>query len=83
MQKESFDIDILGVTFYSKMTFEKHLHSVSRGFVIPVLEHCSAVWCSATDTHLKLLDRVASGARFLTVGAFECNIAHRRYVAVL
>ena len=37
-----------------------------RGFVMPVLEHCSVVWCSATDTHLKLLDRVASGASFLT-----------------
>ena len=72
--KESVDIDILGVTFDSKLTFEKHLSSVSRaasqrlgilrkslrvfhdrlligrcfwGFVFPVLEYCSAVWCSA------------------------------------
>ena len=36
------------------------------GFVLPVLEYCSAVWCSAADTHVKLLDRVVSGARFLT-----------------
>ena len=28
--KESDDLDTLGVTFDSKMTFEKHLHSVSR-----------------------------------------------------
>ena len=35
------------------------------GFVLPVLEYCSAVWCSAADTHLKLLDRAVSGARFL------------------
>ena len=28
--KESDDLDILGVTFHPKMTFEKHLHSVSR-----------------------------------------------------
>ena len=28
--KESYDLVILGVTFDSKMTFEKHLHSVSR-----------------------------------------------------
>ena len=28
--KESDDLDILGVTFDSKMTFEKHLRSVSR-----------------------------------------------------
>ena len=45
--------------------------------------YCSAVWCSAADTHLKLLDRAVSGARFLTRGVFECDIAHRRSVAVL
>ena len=87
--KESDDLDILGVTFDSKLTFEKHLRSFSRaasqrlgilrkswrvshdkllfgrcfwGFVLPVLEYCSAVWCSAADTHLKLLYRVVSGA---------------------
>ena len=54
-----------------------------RGFVLPVLEYCSAVWCSAADTHLKLLDRAASGARFLTGGVFEYDISHRRSVAVL
>ena len=102
--KESDDLVILGVTFNSKMTFEKHLHSVSktacqrhgilrkswrvlhdrsllgrcfRCFVWPVLEYCSAVWCSAADTHL------ISGARFLTGGVFECDIAQRRSVAVL
>ena len=80
--KESDNLVILGVTFDSKMTFEKHVRSVSRaasqrlgilrkswqvfhdrsllgrcfrGFVLPVLEYCSAVWCSAADTHLKLL----------------------------
>ena len=68
--KETDDLVILGVTFDSKMTFEKHLRSVSRaasqrlgilrkswqvfhdrlllrrcfsGFVLPVLEYCSAV----------------------------------------
>ena len=90
--KESVDLDILGVTFNSKLTFEKHLHSVSRaasqrlgilrkswrvfhdrlligrcflGFVFPVFEYCSAVWCSASNTHLKLLHSVVSGACFL------------------
>ena len=104
------DLVILGVTFDSKMTFEKRLCSVSRaasqrlgilrkswrvfhdrlllwrcfwGFVMPVLEYCSAVWCSAADTHLKLLDRAVSGARFLAWGVFECDIFHRRSVAVL
>ena len=95
--KESDDLVILRVTFDSKLTFEKHLRSVSRtasqrlgilrkswrvfhdrallercfrGFVLPGLEYCSAVWCSAADTHLKLLDRAVSGARFLTGGVF-------------
>ena len=36
-----------------------------------------------TDIHLKLLARAVSGARFLTGGVFECDIAHRRSVAVL
>ena len=54
-----------------------------KGFVLPVLEYCSAVWCSAADTHRKLLDFVVSGASFLTRGVFECDLAHRRSVAVL
>ena len=75
--KESDHLVILGVTFDSKMTFEKHLRSVSRAapqrlgilrkswrvihdgsllgrcfrvFVQPVLEYCSAVWCSAAPS---------------------------------
>ena len=36
-----------------------------------------------THTHLKLLDRAVSGPRFLTGGVFECDISHRRSVAVL
>ena len=54
-----------------------------RGFVLPVLEYCSAAWCSAADTHLKLLNRSVSGARFLAGSVFECDISHRRSVAVL
>ena len=53
-----------------------------RDFVLPVLEYYSAVRCSAADTH-KLLDHIVSGVRFLTVVLFECDIAHRRSVAVL
>ena len=108
--KESDDLDILGVTFDSKLTFKKHLRSVSRAasqrlgilrkscrvfhdrlligrcfwsFVLPVLEYCSEVWCSAVDTHLKLLDRVVSGACFIAGGVLNCNLSHRRSVAVL
>ena len=42
----------------------------------------TALWCgAAADTHLKQLDRVVSGASFLTRGVFECNLAHRRSAA--
>ena len=30
MLKDSDGLDIFGVTIYSKMTFEKHLHSIYR-----------------------------------------------------
>ena len=96
--------------FDAKMTFEKHLRSVSnaaaqtpgimrkswqtfydrsrllRSFwslVLSVLEHCPTVWCSAADSHLKLLNRVVSGAGFLVGGVLECNLAHNRSVALL
>ena len=110
--KESDDLVILGVTFDSKLTFEKHLPLISSGasqrlcilrkswlvlkqlndrsllercfpgFVLAVLEYCSGVWCSAADTHLKLLDRAVSIARFLAGGVFGFDIAHRRSLAV-
>ena len=50
---------------------------------MPVLEYCSAVLCSAADPHLRRLDRVVSGARFLTGAVFECDLVHRRSVAEL
>ena len=52
-------------------------------FVLPVLEYCSAVWCSAAESYLKLLDRVVRSAGFLAGGVFECNLAHHRSVAEL
>ena len=54
-----------------------------RGFVLPVLEYCSVSWCSAADTHLKLLYRVVSGYYFWAGGTLECDIARRRSVSVL
>ena len=65
--------------FYDRSLLERCF----RGFVLHVLEYCYAVWCSAANTHLKLLDHPVSGARFQTGGVFECDIAHRRSVAVL
>ena len=53
------------------------------GFCPASFGYCSAVWCSAANRHLKLLDRAVSGARFLTGGVFEYDIAHRRSVADL
>ena len=54
-----------------------------QGFVLPVLEYSSAVWCSAADTHLKLLHRAVSDAQFPTGGVFECDIGHCRSLAVV
>ena len=53
------------------------------GFILPVLEYCSAVWCSAADSHLKLLLRVVRCAGFPAGGVLDCNRAHRRSVAEL
>ena len=47
-------------------------------FVLPVLEYCSAVWCSAADSQRKLLDRVVRSGGVLAGGVLECNLVHRR-----
>ena len=52
-------------------------------FFLPVLEYLSAVWCSAADSHLNLLDRAGRSVRFLSGGVFVCKLTHRRSVAVL
>ena len=54
-----------------------------RSFILQVLEYCSAVWCSAADSHLKLLDRVVRRAGFLAGGVLDYNLANRRSVAEL
>ena len=42
------------------------------------------MWCSAADTHLKILDRVVSDqCQFKTGGVFECDLTYHRSVAVL
>ena len=38
---------------------------------------CSALWCSAADSNLKLLVRVVRSVGFLAGGVLECNLAHR------
>ena len=64
--------------------YDRSLHLISFGsFVLSVLEYCSTVWCSAADSHLKLLDRVVRSEGFLAGGVLECSLAHRRSVAEL
>ena len=54
-----------------------------RSFILPLLEYCAPVWSSAARSHLRLLDRVWAGARFLTGGAqFDC-LWHRRAISSL
>ena len=65
--------------FHDRLLVERCFH----GFVLPILEYCSAVWCWAADTHLKLLDQVVNGACFLTGSTLDCDLPHRRSVAVL
>ena len=48
-----------------------------RGFVLPVLEYRSAVWCSDADTTGPRSQRSQS------VGMSECDLAHSRSVTVL
>ena len=62
-----------------KSSMINHFSRWFWGFLLPILEYCSAVWCLAAETHLKQLDSAVSGAQF----QFECDIAHRRSVAVL
>ena len=74
-------LDILksGRVFHDRSLLERCF----PGFALSVLEYCSAVWCWAADTHLKLLDRTVCGARSITGGVFEYDIAHSRSVAVM
>ena len=64
--------------YHNRLLLGRHF----GGFVLPDLECCSAMWCSVAKTH-ELLDRAVSGDSFLTGGVFECDLAHRRSVAVL
>ena len=41
------------------------------------------MWCSAADSHLKLLDRIVRSAGFLAGGVLQCNLAHSQSVAGL
>ena len=70
------------LTVLIKLVQSHSFRDLFWSFVRSVLEYCSAVWRSAYDSHLKLLDRVVSGAGFSAGGVIEPNHAHRRSVAV-
>lgn len=58
--------------------------SVYKGFVRPVLEYAPLVWLSATDTHLKRLDRVQKRAMtIIGPGTLLQSLGARRTVAGL
>ena len=79
MPKESVELDIFGVTFDSRLTFENHLRSVSRaasqrlGILRKswrifhdrlVLERCFRGFVLPILEYLKLLNPIVNGACF-------------------
>ena len=69
---------------YIKLLHYRSLHVIYFcSFVLPVFESCSAVWSSAVDSHLKLLNRVVKNASVSNGAMFEYNRAHRQSVLVL
>ena len=89
--KEADVLEILRVTFESRMTFEKHLLKGLVSWRSPgeySMTDCffwNAFWILSwvSETHPKRLNRVVRGASFLTGGVLGRDIAHRRSVAVL
>ena len=51
-------------------------------FILPCFEYCSPVWCSASDSHLKLLDRALNNIRFFLPDIL-INLEKRRNIACL
>ena len=80
--------------FDSKFTFKQHLCSVSSSValkigllrklfkVLPCLEYYSPVWCSAADSHLRLLDRNLNAIRLLIPG-LSVDLWHRCSISSL
>ena len=50
---------------------------------LSVIEYCSAVWRSAVDGHLSLLDRVVYAASHLSGGLVTCDLWHRPKIVSL
>ena len=51
-------------------------------FILPCLEYCSPVRCSAADSHLRMLDRNLNAIRFLIPGR-SVDLCHRCFASSL
>ena len=75
-------LGILRKVFHDRFFLGDAFRVLSCQFWSTVLQ-CGTWLPIYIHTHLKLLDRVVSGASFLTLGVFKCYFAHRLSVAVL
>ena len=58
------------------------LQKCFSSFILPCLEYCSPVWCSAADSHLRLLDRNLNAVRFLIPG-LSVDLWHQRSLSCM
>ena len=58
-------------------------HSCFHSFVLPLLEYCSPVWMSATDSNLNVLSKIVRSAGFLFPGNSNYDLDHRRNISSL
>ena len=74
----------LGLLRKSKKIYEDDiiLRKCFFSFTLPHFEYCSAVWSSAADCHLRLLDRAFNSVKFL-LSELDLDIGHRRDVGAL
>ena len=74
----------LGILRKCKKVFENDdiLRKSFFSFILPHFEYCSAVWLSAADTHLRLLDRSFNSVKFLLTD-LDLDIGHRRDIGAL
>ena len=57
-------LEVLALVFHDRLL----LGRCFRGFFLPVLEYCSAMWCSAADTHLKTTGPCSQWCQFFNWG---------------
>ena len=74
----------LGILRKSRKIYEDDsiLRRCFFSFLLPHFEYCSAVWSSAADSHLRLLERAFNSVKFL-LSDLDLDIGHRRDVGAL